>query len=123
MKDALGIVVGVVITLVALVMCINGTFVPFRENQALISTTNSSLMTSLQSEMNTSVSDLTVTGASIISLIDASVDNPDIEIYVGSTKWDGKRYSSSNIVVNDSDEYVRKTRSSGSTTIYEFSKK
>lgn len=123
MKDALGIVVGVVITLVALSLAITGTFMPFRDNQALLGSTNASLMTSLQSELNSSISDLTVTGSSIKSLINSSVGNSNIEIHVNSTKWDGKTYDDCNITVSSSTQYTQSTRTSNGKTIYEFTTK
>ncbi len=124
MKDSMSIVMGVVLTVVALAMVVTSTFMPFKANQQMLASTNTSLMSSLQAEIDGSVSsDVSkVTGSAIQSLINSSVSNSNIEIYVGGTKWDGKTYSSSNISVNSSDTYTRSIAVDGSKTKYTFTK-
>lgn len=121
MKDAMGILLGLVLTVVALVMTVTDTFVPYKENQAVLSSSNSALMSSLQAEVDSSTdTNVTVTGASIKTLINNSVGSSNIVIIVGDTTWDHKSYSSSNISVSDSTKYTRTISTSGSVTTYTF---
>lgn len=51
MKDAIGMVVGVVITIVSLVSFIDNTFVPYREQQQFMAESNEGMLNSLRTEL------------------------------------------------------------------------
>lgn len=123
MKDAMGIIIGVVLAVIALVMTTQNTFVPYKNNQTLLANSNTKLMSSLQTEIDDNTGDsTTVSGSSIKTLINSNVGNSNVKIIVGGTTWDGKTYSGSNITVSDSDSYTRTLSVSGSTTTYTFTK-
>lgn len=123
MKDAMGIVVGVVITVVALVLCVNNTFVPFKNNQEILSSTNNTLMASLQSEIDNSTStDSSVTGSSVKATLNSSVGNSNVKIYIDGTLWDGKSYENSNVSIDEGASYKKTISASGGITTYRFIK-
>lgn len=124
MKDAMGIIIGVVLTVVALTYVVTGTFVPFKSNQEILTQTNTNLMSTLQAEIGSST-DGTVTqkGSAIKSLINSSVGGSNVKIYVNGTLWDGKAYGSSNVSVSDDGDYTRTISNEGGTMVYRFESK
>lgn len=127
MKEAIGMVVGVVITLVSLVGFIDNTFVPYREQQAFMAQSNQTMLEKLNGELNGATGGAVNVGSSSVkSTISSSVGRSDVEIYVNGTKWDGNALGSSNITVEDSATYTKTTEqpssSNGNKTIYRFQK-
>ena len=90
MKEAIGMVVGVVITLVSLVTFIDNTFVPYREQQAFMAQANENMLEKLNGELNnaTTGGSVSVSGSTVKSTIDANVGKSNVEIYVNGTKWE-----------------------------------
>jgi hypothetical protein len=122
MKDAIGIVIGIVLTLVALVMTITGTFEPFKQNQQLMNQTNNQMLTQVNAEVSNSTS-ATVTGQYIQSLIDKSVGKSDIiTIKVDGSTWNGSAYSACGITVKATDSYTQKITVETGKTVYTFTK-
>lgn len=128
MKEAIGMVVGVVITLVSLVTFIDNTFVPYREQQAFMAQANENMLEKLNGELNnaTTGGSVSVSGSTVKSTIDANVGKSNVEIYVNGTKWDGKASGSSNIRIEESSMYTKTTEqpssSNGNKIIYRFQK-
>ena len=122
MKDAIGIVIGIVLTLVALVMTITGTFEPFKQNQQLMNQTNSQMLTQVNAEVSNSTS-TTVTGEYIQSLMDKNAGKSDvISIKVDGSVWNGSAYASSGITITASDSYSQKITVESGKTVYTFTK-
>lgn len=55
MKEAMAMIVGIVITLVSLVSFMNNTFVPYKEQQATMAQSNTTMLNTLTTVMNESV--------------------------------------------------------------------
>ena len=122
MKDAIGIVIGIVLTLVALVMTITGTFDPFKQNQQLMNQTNAQMLAQLNAEVSNSPIEA-VTGRYIQSLMDTNAGKSDVVgIKVGSNTWDGSTYASCGFTINNADSYTQKITVEGKKTIYIFTK-
>jgi hypothetical protein len=115
MKEAIGMVVGVVITLVSLVSFIDNTFVPYRAQQAFMAQSNQTMMTSLNAQLNGTTT-TEVSGSTVKSIISSSSGSSTIYV-------NGVLYSSS-MTINDSDTYTQAqiTDGSGNSTYY-FQKK
>ena len=122
MKDAIGIVIGIVLTLVALVLTITGTFEPFKQNQQLMNQTNTQMLAQLNTEVSNSTSD-SVAGSYIQSLMNANAGKGHIVgIKVDSNTWNGSAYSASGITIKPGDSYTQKITVEVGKTIYTFTK-
>lgn len=124
MDHAVPIVIAVALSVAAMFYVVTGSFVPLKGNTVFMQETNNQTMATLQAELTDSAgTDVTASGSSIKSLINSSVSNANIEIYVDGTKWDGKTYADSNISISESDKYTRTIEVTEGKTIYKFTKK
>lgn len=119
MKDALGIVVGVVITLVALAMTVSDVFNPFKDNQKLLAQSNSQMLGQLTNEVNSS-STTEVSGQSVITFINSEASR-GTKIMVEGKDWTNTSYTGSTI--NTSDTYIKRVITENGSLSYTFEKK
>lgn len=122
MRDILIEVILTVIGIVFATIFMSDVVVPLKDNQAMLAQTNTQLISTLQAEVNSGTS-TTIKGSAIKSQINRSVGSGNVEIYVNGTKWDGKSYDSSNITVNDDDEFSLSTEILSGKTVYRYSRK
>lgn len=123
MEKAIAIVVGVTITLIALANTMTGTFAPFKQNQALLNSSNNAMLGQLNAEISNS-SKSTVEGSYIKSLMDDNQSNSATIIIKidGSYTWNGKAYASCGTTINDRDQYTQQITVENGKTLYKFTK-